>query len=252
MKFNGSYTALITPFTPKNEVDIEALREQVEFQIVNGTDGLVPCGTTGESPTLSWEEHKRVVQTVVETVKKRIPVIAGAGSNNTIEAVEAAQFAAEVGADAVLIVNPYYNKPTQEGLYQHFKTIAEQGGLPVVVYNIQSRTGVNIETPTMVRLMEVPGIVAVKEASANINQISDVVRLCGHKLAILSGDDSMTLPLLAVGGKGIISVLANIVPKEVKEVCNLFFKGDLKGAIAMHQRLLPCSLKPIPSLSRKP
>jgi 4-hydroxy-tetrahydrodipicolinate synthase len=239
MEFKGSYVAMVTPFDDKNRLDQDKLREQVEFQIKSGTDGLVPCGTTGESPTLSWDEHKLAVKTVVEAAKGRVPVIAGAGSNNTAEALEAALFAKKVGADAVLIVNPYYNKPTQEGLYRHFRMIAEKCGLPVVVYNIQSRTGVNVETATMVRLMEVPNIRAVKEASENMKQISDVIRLCGHRLDVLSGDDALTLPLLAVGGKGIISVAANIIPREVKELCTRFFAGDMKAAIALHQRMLP-------------
>jgi len=176
---------------------------------------------------------------VVEAVKGRVQVIAGAGSNNTKEAIEATRYAKEVGANAVLIVSPYYNKPTQEGLYQHFKTIAEEGKIPVVVYNIQGRTGVNIATATMARFKEVPYIEAIKEASGNINQISDVIRVCGDKLDVLSGDDSLTLPLLVVGGKGIISVIANIIPKELKEMCDKFFTGDLKGALKLHQKLFP-------------
>lgn len=239
MEFRGSYTAMVTPFNDKNEVNTEKLREMVEFQIEHGTDGLVPCGTTGESPTLSWYEHKLVVQTVVEAVRKRVPVIAGAGSNNTSEAIEAAQFAREVGADAVLIVSPYYNKPTQEGLFLHFKAIADQAKLPVVVYNIQSRTGVNIETTTMVRLREVHLIRGIKEASGSLNQISDVIRLCGDRMDVLSGDDALTLPLMSVGGKGVISVVGNIIPREVKELCVRFSSGDVNGAAALHQRMMP-------------
>jgi 4-hydroxy-tetrahydrodipicolinate synthase len=239
MEFKGTYVAMLTPFTGDNRINEDKLREMVDFQIKNGTTGLVPCGTTGESPTLSWDEHKRVVKITVEAAKGRAQVIAGAGSNNTAEAIEAACYAREVGADAVLIVNPYYNKPTQEGLYRHFKTIAEKAGLPVVVYNIQSRTGVNISTETMVRLKAVSHIAAVKEASGSINQISDVILRCGDKLDVLSGDDSLTLPLLAVGGKGIISVIANIIPGELKQMCDSFFKGDFKSALAMHQKMLP-------------
>jgi len=239
MEFKGTYVAMVTPFTENNEVNEEKLREMVEFQIENGTDGLVPCGTTGESPTLSWEEHKKVVQVVVEAAKGRAQVIAGAGSNNTKEAIEATQFAKSVGADAVLIVNPYYNKPTQEGLYQHFKAVAEAGQIPVVVYNIKGRTGVNVSTATMERLKAVPSIEAIKEASGDINQVSNVVRLCGDKLDVLSGDDNITLPLMAVGGKGVISVVANIAPKALKEMVALFNQGDMEGALKAHQKLLP-------------
>jgi len=239
MRFRGSYVALLTPFTEQDEVNTEKLREMVEFQIAGGTDGLVPCGTTGESPTLTWAEDRLVVKTVVEAVRGRVPVIAGAGSNCTKEAIEATRYAREIGADAALIVNPYYNKPTQEGLYLHFKAVAEQGGLPVVVYNIQSRTGVNVDTSTLVRLKSVANILGVKEASGNLNQMSEVIRLCGDKMDVLSGDDSLTLPLLAVGGNGIISVAANIVPCEIKALCESFFKGDFKAALAMHQRLFP-------------
>ncbi|MFH0922075.1 MAG: 4-hydroxy-tetrahydrodipicolinate synthase [Fibrobacterota bacterium] len=239
MHFRGSYVALLTPFTGRDEVNVEKLREMVEFQIENGTDGLVPCGTTGESPTLSWEEHKLVVRTVVEAARKRVQVIAGAGSNNTREAVEATRFAREVGADAALIVNPYYNKPTQEGLYQHFKAIAEQGGLPIVIYNILGRTAINVETSTLVRLKGVANIQGIKEASGNLNQISDVIRLCGDAMDVLSGDDSLTLPLLSVGGTGVVSVAANIVPREVKALCESWFMGDAKAALAMHRKLFP-------------
>jgi len=237
MEFRGTYVALVTPFTRDNKVDAAKIRELVEFQIKNGTSGLVPCGTTGESPTLSWDEHKLVVKTVVEAARGRVQVIAGAGSNNTREAVDAALFARRVGADAVLVVSPYYNKPTQEGLFRHFKTVAQEGKMPVVIYNIQSRTGVNIETSTMVRLKSVPNIVAVKEASGSMNQISDVICRCGDKLDVLSGDDSMTLPLLAAGGQGVISVIANLLPKEMERLCADFFKGNLKAATARHQRL---------------
>ncbi len=239
MEFKGAYVAMVTPFTPDNKVDAGKIREMVEFQIKNGTDGIVPCGTTGESPTLSWDEHKLVVKTVVDAARKRVQVIAGAGSNNTLEAIDAVLFAKKVGADAALVVSPYYNRPTQEGLFQHFKAVAEEGKMPIVVYNIQGRTGVNIETPTMVRLMDIENIVAVKESSGNINQISDLICQCGTRFDVLSGDDSMTLPLLASGGQGIISVLANILPKEMKALCDLFFKGNLKGSLKMHQKLFP-------------
>lgn len=239
MEFKGVFVAIPTPFTKDDHVDAGKLKEITEYLIKSGVDGLVPCGTTGESPTLSWDEHKLVVKTVVEAARGRVKVIAGAGSNNTREAVDAVNFARQVGADAVLVVSPYYNKPTQEGLYQHFKTIANEGRMPMVLYNIQGRTGVNIETSTLMRLKTIKNIVAVKESSGNISQISEVIRECGNKLDVLSGDDYITLPLLSVGGKGVISVLANIMPKEMKTLCTRFFKGDLKGALKTHQMLSP-------------
>ncbi len=239
MELKGTYTALLTPFTDKDEINEDKLREMVEFQIEKGTAGLVPCGTTGESPTLTWDEHKRVIEIVVKAARRRVKVIPGTGSNNTAEAIEATLFARKVGADAVLIVSPYYNKPTQEGLYQHFKTIATVCNIPVVVYNIPGRCGVNIATSTMQRLSSVRNIVGCKEASGDLNQMSDQIRTCAKSINFLSGDDSLTLPLLAVGGKGVISVIANFIPTELKILVDAFFKGNMKKAIAMHQRLFP-------------
>lgn len=239
MEFKGTYVALVTPFTADNKIAEDKLREMVEYQIEKGTTGLVPCGTTGESPTLSWDEHKRVVEITVEVAKGRAVVIAGAGSNNTLEAVEAAKFAKEVGADAALVVSPYYNKPTQEGLYQHFKTVADESQIPIVLYNIMGRTGVNITTDTMVRLKEISNIVAVKEASGDIVQMSDLVNRCGDKFSVLSGDDSLTLPLLSLGGQGIISVIANILPAELKVIVDKFNGGDNAGALLAHKKLFP-------------
>ena len=235
--FKGALTAIVTPFV-NGQVDEEGLRDLIEFQIEQGINGLVPCGTTGESPTLSHAEHKRVVEITVHAVNKRVPVVSGAGSNCTAEALDFVKHAMEVGADATLQVTPYYNKPTQEGCYQHFKAIADLG-LPVVIYNIQSRCGINIETPTMARLAEHKNIVAVKEASGSIQQMADVYRACGDKIDMLSGDDGVTLPLLSIGGKGIISVLSNVIPAELVKLCRLWDEGDTKGALDHFMWMLP-------------
>jgi 4-hydroxy-tetrahydrodipicolinate synthase len=233
----GALTAIVTPFK-NGEIDWNALSDLIEFQINEGIDGLVPMGTTGESPAVSHDEHKQVVKYTVDLVKKRVPVVAGAGSNSTAEAVELTQFAKDAGADACLQVTPYYNKPTQEGCYQHFKTIAKVG-LPIVVYNIASRTGVNIETPTLARMAELPEIVAVKEASGSIGQMADVYLECGHNLTMLSGDDGVTLPLMAVGGKGVISVLSNLVPAKMAKLCKLCEAGENQEALKLFMHLLP-------------
>ena len=235
--FKGALTAIVTPFV-NGEVDEDGYRDLIEFQIEQGINGLVPCGTTGESPTLSHEEHKRVVEICVEAVNKRVPVIAGAGSNSTKEAIELTEHAKQAGADATLQVTPYYNKPTQEGCYQHFKAIAGVG-LPMVIYNIQGRCGINIETPTMARLAELDEVVAVKEASGSIQQMADVYRACGDKMTLLSGDDGVTLPLLSIGGKGVISVLSNLLPAETAKLCTLWEAGDAKGALDHFMWMLP-------------
>lgn len=234
----GSLVALVTPFTG-GQVDEATLRELVEFHIENGTNGIVPCGTTGESATLTHAEHRQVIKAVVEQVGGRIPVVAGTGSNNTAEAIELTKYAKEIGADAALLIAPYYNKPTQEGLYLHFKAIAEATKFPLVPYNIKGRTGINIETPTMARIAELPEVVAVKEASGDINQMADVYRLCGHNLNVLSGDDAMLLPLLAIGGKGVISVVNNIVPADVAAVIAAWEAGDANLARERFYKLLP-------------
>ena len=234
----GSLVALVTPFTG-GKVDEDTLRELVEFHIENGTNGIVPCGTTGESATLTHDEHRQVIKAVVEQVGGRIPVVAGTGSNNTAEAVELTKYAKEVGADAALLITPYYNKPTQEGLYLHFKAIADATKFPLVPYNIKSRTGINVETPTMARIAELPEVVAVKEASGDINQMADVYRFCGHNLNVLSGDDAMLLPLLAIGGKGIISVVNNIVPRDVADVIAAWEAGEVALAQKRFYKLLP-------------
>lgn len=235
----GALVAIITPFKDGG-VDEEALRELIEFQIAGGTDGIVPCGTTGESATLSHQEHKRVIEITVEAVKKRVPVVAGAGSNNTKEAIELTLHAQRAGADAALHITPYYNKPTQEGIYRHFAAVSQaSGGFPLVPYNIASRTGVNILPATMARIAALPGVVAVKEASGDLNQMAEIVGLCGDKVALLSGDDAMLLGVLAIGGQGVISVVNNIVPRDVADILAAWNKGDIATAQAKFHRLLP-------------
>lgn len=236
--FEGSMVAIVTPFK-KGHVDEKKLAGLAEFHIKNGTSAIVPCGTTGESATLSYEEHERVIEIVMETVNKKVAVIAGTGSNNTTEAILLTRYAKEKGVDASLQITPYYNRPTQEGLYQHFKKIAEDVNLPMIVYNIASRTGVNILPETMERLSRIKNIVGVKEASGNLEQMSMIHALCGDRFDLISGDDSLTLPLLAIGGTGVISVVANIVPRDVAEMVSRFKKDDIDGAREMHYKLLP-------------
>ncbi len=236
--FEGSMVAIVTPFK-KGKVDERKLAGLVEFHIKNGTSAIVPCGTTGESATLSYEEHEHVIEVVIEAANKKVPVIAGTGSNNTAEAIMLTKHAKAAGADASLQISPYYNRPTQEGLYQHFKKIAEEADMPLVVYNIQSRTGVNISPETMTRLSKVKNIVGVKEASGNLDQMSQIRSLCGRGFDLISGDDSLTLPILAIGGTGVISVVANIVPKDVAAMTARFKKGDVDGARKLHYKLLP-------------
>ena len=237
--FTGSFVALVTPFR-NGKVDEVKLRELVEMHAASGTDGLVPCGTTGESPTLSHDEHKRVVELVVEAARKRMKILAGTGSNSTSEAIELTKHAEKAGADGALVVNPYYNKPTQEGLYRHFRSVAESVAIPIVLYNIQSRTAVNIETATMARLTkDVTNIKGVKEASGSLDQMSQVIAACGPGFSVLSGDDNITLPLMAVGGHGVISVIANILPRETAEMVHAALEGDIKRARELHYRLFP-------------
>ena len=240
MVFKGSMVALVTPFTKKNEVDEEALGRLIEFHIKNGTDAVVPCGTTGESATLNYEEHERVIEICVRAAKKRIPVIAGTGSNSTAEAIELSTHAKQIGADALLLVSPYYNRPTQKGLYLHFKEIADTVDLPIILYNIASRTAVNIEPETFLRLSDnCKNIIGVKEASGSLDQMSRIVALCGKKLTMLSGDDSLTLPLMSIGGEGVISVVANIIPADVKAMVEAFRKGQIREAQRLHYKMLP-------------
>jgi 4-hydroxy-tetrahydrodipicolinate synthase len=236
--FSGSYVAIVTPFK-NNEVDYEKIKELVKFHIENKTDGIVPCGTTGESSTLSHEEHESVIETVVKSANKKIKVIAGTGSNNTAEALRLTQFAKKVGADACLLISPYYNKPTQKGMYQHFKKIADAVDIPIMLYNIQSRTGVNIEPETIAKLTkDCKNIVAVKEASGSLDQMSKI-KFLSPEIELLSGDDSLTLPLLSIGGVGVVSVVGNIVPKDVSEMVWSYLKGDIKKAQELHYKLFP-------------
>lgn len=236
--FQGSIVAIVTPFK-KGKVDEKALCELIEWHISKGTNAIVPCGTTGESATLDYKEHYRVIDITVKTVNKRIPVIAGTGANSTDETIEITKHAKKSGADAVLLVAPYYNKPTQEGLYRHYKTVAEKVDIPVVLYNVPGRTAVNILPSTVARLAEIKNIVAIKEASGDMKQVSEIIRLCGDKITVISGDDFTTLPLLALGGKGVISVTANIVPDDVSRMCSLWLKGQYDKARALHYKLEP-------------
>ncbi|MCX5829277.1 MAG: 4-hydroxy-tetrahydrodipicolinate synthase [Deltaproteobacteria bacterium] len=236
--FKGAIVAIVTPFK-NGKVDEGKLRELIEFQIANGTDGIVPCGTTGESPTLSHEEHDRVIEITVDAVKKRVPVIAGTGSNSTAEALRLTKHAHEVGADGALIVCPYYNKPSQEGLYQHYKLIAEKVPIPIIVYNIQGRTGVNMLPDTLARLAKISNIVGTKEASGSLKQMHEVIDLCGPDFAVLSGDDFFTYPLLCLGGHGIISVVSNVAPADMAALVDAFAAGDLKKAKDLHFKMVP-------------
>jgi len=238
--FQGSIVATVTPFK-NGAVDEEKLRELVEYQIENGTDGIVPCGTTGESSTLSYEEHDRVIQIVIEQVNKRVPVIAGTGSNSTHEAIEITKHAKEMGADGALLVTPYYNKPSQEGLYLHYKAVADAVALPQVLYNVPGRTGVNLLPETVARLSAHANIVAIKEATGSLQQASEVLALCGENITVLSGDDFITLPMMACGAKGVISVTANIMPKEVAALVDAYNAGNYEEARRLHLYLLKIS-----------
>jgi 4-hydroxy-tetrahydrodipicolinate synthase len=230
---------MVTPFRD-GKVDEAKLRELVEFHVSHGTDGLIPCGTTGESPTLNHDEHKRVVETVIEAARGRIKVVAGTGSNSTSEAIDLTKHAERAGANGALVVNPYYNKPTQEGLYRHYRAVAESVAIPIVAYNIQSRTAVNVETDTLARLArDVRNIVGVKEASGSLDQMSQVILACGPDFSVLSGDDNITLPLLAIGGSGVVSVIANILPRETSDMVHAALDGDWKRARDLHYRLFP-------------
>jgi len=239
--FQGSIVALVTPFRD-GKVDEAKLRELVDFHAAQGTDAIVPCGTTGESPTLSHDEHKRVVEIVVEAARGRLPIIAGTGSNSTAEAIDLTAHAKKAGATAALVVNPYYNRPTQEGLYRHFRAVAEAVDLPIILYNIAGRTAVNVETDTLVRLVrDCANIVGVKEASGSLDQMTQVILNCGPDFSVLSGDDNLTLPLMAVGGRGVISVIANFVPRETVEMTHAALAGDWKQARELHWKLYPLS-----------
>jgi 4-hydroxy-tetrahydrodipicolinate synthase len=239
--FQGSIVALVTPFS-HGKVDEAKLKQLVEMHVAQGTDGIVPCGTTGESPTLSHDEHRRVVEIVIEAARGRLHVIAGTGSNATSEAIDLTRHAKKAGATGALVVNPYYNRPTQEGLYRHFRAVAEAVDIPILVYNIAGRTAVNVETDTLARLVkDCPNIVGVKEASGSLDQMTQVVLACGPEFSVLSGDDNITLPLMSVGGRGVISVVANIVPRETVEMTHAALAGDWKLARELHLKLFPLS-----------
>jgi len=234
--FSGSIVAIVTPFKG-GQVDEEAFRKLIDFQIANGTRAIVPCGTTGESATLNVEEHARVIDIALEAANKRVPVIAGTGGNSTSEAIELTEHAKKVGADASLQVTPYYNKPTQEGMYQHYGTLADAVDLPICIYNIPGKTGKNIEPETIIRMAEFPNITMVKEATGSMDQASQI--LAATDLTLLSGDDSLTLPLLALGGRGVISVVGNIVPGDLIAMLRAFEAGNLAEAQRWHHKLFP-------------
>ena len=241
MEFKGSYVALVTPFTKNNEVDEEKIRELVDFHINNGTNGIVPCGTTGEYPTLTHAEHERVIKIVVEEVRGRIQVIAGAGSNNTKRAIELTKYAKDLGADAALSTCPYYNKPTQRGIFEHYKAIANEAHFPIMLYNVPGRTGTNIEPETVEQLLQFEEIVAIKEATGSIEQMIKIKELCGDRIAILSGEDHLILPMLSIGAKGVVSVVANIMPRDMADLIKSFEIKNFNMAFDLHSRLYDVS-----------
>jgi len=231
MKIQGLFTAIITPFSKDgSKIDYDTYQKLIEMQIEAGVAGIVPCGTTGESPTLTHQEHIELIKKTVEFVRGRTLVIAGTGSNSTQEAIEMTKAACDAGVNAVMLVNPYYNKPTQEGLYRHFKTIAQNSSVPVVLYNIKGRTAVNIEPETFVRFAEVPNIVAVKEASGDLNQMAKILKYTNFKLTILSGDDNITPAVMGIGGQGVVSVASNIYPKRMVKMMDYYLSGDFEKA----------------------
>ena len=244
-EFRGAITALITPMKESGEIDYEGFRRLIEFQIAAGIDGIVPLGTTGEAPTLDFEEEEPMIKIAVETAKGKVPVIVGTGSNDTRHMIRYTERAKQMGADAALVVTPYYNKPNDDGLLRHFE-VAAKIGIPIIVYNIASRTGRNIQTPLMEKISRIPGIIGVKEASGDINQMGDVIREValprkaeGRDFWVISGDDAMTLPLMALGGDGVISVVANVVPEKVKALTSACLSGDFAKARKVHCELLP-------------
>jgi 4-hydroxy-tetrahydrodipicolinate synthase len=237
--FTGTGTALVTPFRRDGSLDEPTLRALVKRQIAAGINFLVPCGTTGESPTLTHQEHLRVVEIAVDLAKGKVPVLAGAGGYNTAEVITLARELADLGANGILSVTPYYNKPTQEGLYQHFKAIADAVSLPIILYSVQGRTGVNIEPATVGRLSHIENIIGIKEASGNISQMSTILNAVPEDFLVLSGDDAITLPLIALGGRGVISVASNEIPAEMTALTRLALAGDFAGARQIHRRFLP-------------
>ena len=251
-KYSGALVALVTPFID-GQLDEQGLIDLIEFQIAGGTHGIVPCGTTGESATISFAEHKRVIDLTVKTVNGRIPVIAGTGGNNTLEAIELTESAKDSGADAVLSVVPYYNKPNQQGMYLHFKEIAEHVDIPMFLYNVPGRTVVNMLPETVARLAEIESIIGIKEACGSLEQVTDVIRRCPEDFIVLSGDDFTAMPTVLIGGRGVISVLSNVYPKGMAEMMEAALAGDLKTANALHYRmfalmkLMFCEPNPVPA-----
>ena len=239
MKFGQLLTAMVTPFDQHGEIDVNAVKNLVNYLIANGTNGLVVAGTTGESPTLSTEEKVELFKLVVEVAAGRVPVIAGTGSYNTRESIALTRKAEETGVDGIMLVVPYYNKPSQEGLYQHFKTIAESTSLPIMLYNIPGRTAVNMSVETIVRLSQIDNIVAVKEASGQLDAMAEIINRTPEDFLLFSGDDALTIPVLSIGGAGVISVASHIIGNEMQEMINQFRSGDIQGAAAAHRRLLP-------------
>src|SRR5712664_1569449 len=237
--FTGTGTALVTPFRRDGSLDEPALRALIKRQIDAGIDFLVPCGTTGESPTLTHEEHLRVVEITVESAKGKVPVLGGAGGYNTAEVIALARELAALGVDGILSVTPYYNKPTQEGLFQHYRAIAEAVPLPIILYSVQGRTGVNVEPGTVKRLAEIKNIVGIKEASGNVSQMAAILSAAPDDFVVLSGDDAITLPLISLGGRGVISVVSNEIPAEMSQLTRLALQGDFPGARALHRRFHP-------------
>ena len=251
-RFHGAYVAIITPFID-GCLDEKGFVDLIEFQIAAGTHGIVPCGTTGESATLDFAEHKRVIDLTVKTVAGRVPVIAGTGANNTLEAIELTASAKDSGADAVLSVTPYYNKPNAEGLYQHFKAIAEAVDIPMFLYNVPGRTAINMMPETVARLSHVDNIIGIKEAGGSLEQVTDIIRLCPEEFIVLSGDDFTSMPTVLVGGKGVISVISNVYPKGMADMMAAALSGDLKTARDLHYRMYPlmkalfCAPNPVPA-----
>ncbi len=237
-KFRGAFVAIVTPFTD-GKLDEQGLKDLIEFQIAGGTHGIVPCGTTGESATLTHAEHHRVVELTIKTVAGRVPVLAGTGSNSTSESIELTRAAKEAGADGALMITPYYNKPSQEGLYQHFKAVAEAVDIPIILYNVPSRTSVNMLPETVARCAQIANIVGIKEATADLNQISRVIRLCPKDFVVMSGDDFTSMPTVMIGGAGVISVTSNVAPKDMAAMMDAALAGDIAKAQELHYKLLP-------------
>ncbi|MCQ9207143.1 MAG: 4-hydroxy-tetrahydrodipicolinate synthase [Omnitrophica bacterium] len=236
--FKGAYVAIVTPFK-NGKIDEKKFAELVEFQIKNGMDGIVPVGCTGEAATFSHDEQKHLMKLTCEIVNKRVPVVAGAGSNNTAEAVDLTKYAKKAGCRGALSIMPYYNKPTPEGQYRHYEAIAKSADIPIMIYNVPSRTGISMKPETVARLSSIENITAIKEASGSLDQVSQILAMCD--ITVLSGDDSLTLPMMAVGAQGVVSVVANIIPKEVRDMTASFLEGDIEAAKALHYKILPLS-----------